>query len=68
MPPIRACTSSTALEVVASATIVWSAKGRRTRSTVVIGESCAGGWAGRIESDGLVRDGLLLELGLELVW
>ena len=68
MPPIRACTSSTALEVVASATVVWSTKGRRTTSTVVIGESCAGVWSGSSESDGMVGDGLLLELGLELVW
>ena len=64
MPAAIAFASPTALEAVASGTTVWVAKGP---STVVVGESCAGGWSVSIESDGLVRDGLLLELELKPV-
>ena len=68
MPPNIACTTAPALEAGATRTIVWVTRGPGPTSAVVVGEDCAGGWSGSIKSDGLVGDGLLLELEPELVW
>ena len=72
MPPNIACTRGPALEAGATKTIVWVTRGPGPTLVVVVGENCAGGWSESIESAGVVGDGLLseleLELELELVW